>query len=115
MPIILKSPRELELMRQAGLIVAEVLATLGENIGPGVTTAELNAAAAALIRKRDAKPSFKGYHGFPASICTSINTEVVHGIPSKKRVLREGDLIQVFSLKEVVRRLDMATGPGKGR
>jgi len=82
-------------MRQAGRIVAEVLVMLGEKVGPGVTTAELNAAADLLIRKRDATPSFKGYHGFPASICTSINTEVVHGIPSKKRVLREGDLISV--------------------
>jgi len=95
MPIILKSPRELELMRQAGRIVAEVLVMLGDKVGPGVTTAELNAAADALIRQRGATPSFKGYHGFPASICTSVNTEVVHGIPSKKRVLREGDLISV--------------------
>jgi methionyl aminopeptidase len=95
MPIILKSSRELELMRQAGRVVAEVLVMLGDKVGPGVTTAELNAAADALIRQRGATPSFKGYHGFPASICTSVNTEVVHGIPSKKRVLREGDLISV--------------------
>src|SRR5512136_1591394 len=95
MPIILKSPRELELMRHAGRIVAQVLAMLGEKVSPGVTTAELNAAADALIRKCGAKPSFKGYHGFPASICASINAEVVHGIPSKKRALREGDLISV--------------------
>ncbi len=95
MPVVLKSPRELELMRQAGHIVAEVLALMGEMVRPGVTTAELNAAADALIRKRGAAPSFKGYHGFPASICASVNTEVVHGIPSKKRALREGDLISV--------------------
>jgi methionyl aminopeptidase len=95
MPVVLKSPRELDLMRQAGHIVAEVLALMGDRVKPGVTTAELNAAAEALIRKRGAAPSFKGYHGFPASICTSVNTEVVHGIPSKKRVLREGDLISV--------------------
>ena len=82
-------------MRQAGHIVAEVLALMGEMVRPGVTTAELNAAADALIRKRGAAPSFKGYHGFPASICASVNTEVVHGIPSKKRALREGDLISV--------------------
>jgi methionyl aminopeptidase len=82
-------------MRQAGHIVAEVLALMGDMVKPGVTTAELNAAADALIRKRGATPSFKGYHGFPASICTSVNTEVVHGIPSKKRTLREGDLISV--------------------
>jgi len=95
MPVVLKSPRELELMRQAGHIVAEVLALMGDMLEPGVTTAELNIAADALIRKRGAAPSFKGYHGFPASICTSINTEVVHGIPSKKCALREGDLISV--------------------
>jgi len=82
-------------MRQAGHIVAEVLALMGDRVKPGVTTAELNAAADALIRKRGAAPSFKGYHGFPASICASVNTEVVHGIPSKKRALREGDLISV--------------------
>jgi methionyl aminopeptidase len=95
MPIVLKSVRELELMRQAGRIVAEVLQLLGEMIAPGVTTADLNAAADALIRKRGATPSFKGYHGFPASICTSVNEQVVHGIPSKKCVLKEGDLVSV--------------------
>jgi methionyl aminopeptidase len=95
MPIVLKSARELELMRQAGRIVAEVLKLMGEMVAPGVTTANLNAAADALIRKRGATPSFKGYHGFPASICTSINQEVVHGIPSKKRALHEGDLVSV--------------------
>src|SRR5574340_132503 len=82
-------------MRQAGRIVAQVLALMGEMVAPGVTTAELDAAAEAYIRKQGAAPSFKGYHGFPASICASINEEVVHGIPSKKRALREGDLISV--------------------
>lgn len=82
-------------MRQAGRIVAETLVLMGEMIAPGVTTADLNAAADALIRKRNAVPSFKGYHGFPASICVSVNEQVVHGIPSKKRVLREGDLVSV--------------------
>jgi methionyl aminopeptidase len=95
MPIVVKSPRELELMRQAGHIVAQVLALMPDQIHPGVTTAELDAAADALIRKLGATPSFKGYHGFPASICASVNAEVVHGIPSKKRVLYKGDLISV--------------------
>jgi methionyl aminopeptidase len=95
MPISIKSTRELNLMRHAGRIVAQVLALMTEQIRPGVTTADLDAAAEALIRKERAVPSFKGYHGFPASICTSVNTEVVHGIPSQKRVLREGDLISV--------------------
>jgi methionyl aminopeptidase len=95
MPIVLKSARELEIMRQAGCIVAQVLALMSEQVRPGVTTADLDAAAEALIRKLGAIPSFKGYHGFPASICASVNAEVVHGIPSKKRVLREGDLVSV--------------------
>lgn len=82
-------------MRQAGRIVAQVLALMGEMVAPGVTTGDLNAAADALIRKRGATPSFKGYHGFPASICVSVNEEVVHGIPSKKCVLRVGDLVSV--------------------
>jgi len=82
-------------MRQAGRIVAEVLVLMGEMVGPGVTTEDLNAAADALIRKRGATPSFKGYHGFPASICVSVNEQVVHGIPSKKRVLHAGDLVSV--------------------
>ncbi len=95
MPIVVKSSRELELMRQAGRIVAQVLALMSDRIHPGVTTAELDAAAEAFIRKLGATPSFKGYHGFPASICASVNVEVVHGIPSNKRVLHEGDLISV--------------------
>ena len=82
-------------MRQAGRIVAQVLALMSEQAQPGVTTADLDAAAEALIRKLGAIPSFKGYHGFPASICASVNVEVVHGIPSQKRVLREGDLVSV--------------------
>lgn len=82
-------------MRHAGRIVAQALALMAEQIRPGVTTADLDAAAEALIRKEGASPSFKGYHGFPASICASVNAEVVHGIPSKKRVLCEGDLISV--------------------
>lgn len=95
MAVIVKSARELELMRQAGRIVAEVLDTMRDLARPGVTTAELNDAADALIRQRGAVPSFKGYRGFPASICTSINEEVVHGIPSQKRVLRAGDIISI--------------------
>jgi methionyl aminopeptidase len=83
-------------MRQAGQIVAEVHAALREKVKPGVTTAELDTLAYEIITKRGATPSFKGYRGpypYPASICASINEEVVHGIPSKKRVLKEGDII----------------------
>jgi len=93
--IILKTAHELALMREAGRIVAEVLAMLQERLRPGMTTAELDRLAEALIRKRGAVPSFKGYRGFPGAICTSINEEVVHGIPSNRRRLREGDIISI--------------------
>lgn len=82
-------------MREAGRIAAEALALLREKVKPGVTTAELDAVAQAIITKRGAKPSFKGYRGFPASICTSINEQVVHGIPNSKVVLKEGDIISI--------------------
>ncbi len=95
----LKSEAELNKMRQAGRIVAEVLERMKEWAVPGVTTGELDARAEALIRQRGAIPSFKGYppgsaHPFPASICASINEELVHGIPDS-RVLREGDILSV--------------------
>lgn len=92
MAIIIKSARELAYMRQAGRIVAETLAVLQERIKPGIATAELEALAYKVITKHNAVPSFKGYRGFPASLCVSINEEVVHGIPGK-RVLREGDIV----------------------
>ncbi len=82
-------------MREAGRIVARVHAELAQAIRPGVTTAELDALAESVIRKHGAVPSFKGYHGFPASICASINEELVHGIPSTQRVLKEGDIISI--------------------
>jgi len=81
-------------MRRAGRIVAEVLALLAERIRPGITTAELDALAHRFIVGHDATPSFKGYRGFPASLCVSINEEVVHGIPGQ-RVLREGDIVSL--------------------
>jgi methionyl aminopeptidase len=93
MPIVIKSPKELELMRQAGHIVAEVLVILGEKVGPGVTTAELNAVADALIRKRGAVPSFM--IPWLSLICASINAEVVHVFPARS-ACREGDLISVM-------------------
>lgn len=91
----LKSPREIAYMRRAGQIVAQVLRQLAQALRPGVTTAELDQLAERLIREAGAEPSFKGYQGFPASLCTSINDEVVHGIPSPHRVLREGDLVSL--------------------
>ncbi len=94
MGITVKTAEELALMRQAGRIVAGVLALLQERARPGITTAELDALAEEYIRSHDAVPSFKGYRGFPASTCISVNEEVVHGIPGP-RVLRAGDLVSV--------------------
>ncbi len=94
MNIIIKSPREIGVMREAGRIVAAVHETLKKEIRPGVTTGKLDKIAVSIIKKADATASFKGYCGFPASICASINEEVVHGIPGK-RVLNEGDLLAI--------------------
>jgi methionyl aminopeptidase len=91
----IKSDREIEIMRQASTIVATVLKEVSEMVQPGMTTADLDVYAEKRIRGMGATPSFKGYHGFPASLCTSINNEVVHGIPNKKKVIREGDLLKV--------------------
>lgn len=94
--ITLKSPRELEIMARGGAILAATLERLAAEVRPGVTTKDLDAAAEAFIRShRGAKPAFKGLYGFPAAVCTSINEEIVHGIPSPKRVLKEGDLVKL--------------------
>jgi len=92
--ISIKSPREIELMRIAGRIVGETLELLKEAIRPGITTLELDTIAEAYIRKNSAIPAFKGYNGFPASICSSINEQVVHGIPDST-ALKEGDIIGI--------------------
>jgi len=92
--IVLKSPDEIERMRRAGRVTAETVERLMEAVRPGMTTADLDALAEESIRSEGCTPSFKGYRGFPASICTSVNDQVVHGIPSP-RVLREGDLISL--------------------
>ncbi|MDI3339765.1 MAG: type I methionyl aminopeptidase [Sphaerobacter sp.] len=94
MAIALKSAREVRLMRAAGLVVAEVLNLMRESVAPGVTTRELDRLAYELIVRRGGQPAFLGYHGFPASICTSVNEEIVHGIPGD-RVLAEGDIIAI--------------------
>ncbi len=91
----IKSERELEIMRQSGKIVATVLKEIQAMVEPGMTTADLDAHAEKRIREMGATPSFKGYHGFPASICSSINNEVVHGIPSRKKVIKIGDVLKV--------------------
>lgn len=92
--IVSKSKTELELMREAGKIVALTHRLLAENIRPGISTKELDSLAEDFIRKQGAVPSFKGYHGYPASICTSVNEELVHGIPGS-RILKDGDIISI--------------------
>jgi methionyl aminopeptidase len=91
----IKSKREIDIMRQSAKIVATVLKEISGIVEPGMTTADLDAYAEKRIREMGATPSFKGYHGFPASLCTSINNEVVHGIPNRKKVIREGDVLKV--------------------
>ncbi|MCP9931937.1 type I methionyl aminopeptidase [Cyanobium sp. AMD-g] len=90
-----KSAREIAIMRQASRIVATVLRDIIDMAAPGMTTGDLDRHAETRIRAMGATPSFKGYHGFPASICASINNEVVHGIPSAKRVIKAGDLVKI--------------------
>ncbi len=92
--IILKSPQEIARMRESNRIVAEILDELRKAAQPGVRTRELDSLAEALLGKYGAKPAFKGYNGYPAVLCTSVNEEVVHGIPSD-RVLREGDILSL--------------------
>jgi len=94
--ITLKSPREIEAMAHGGRIVAGVLVLLTRETRPGMSTEDLDRLAEAFIRSHPgATPSFKGLYGFPKTLCTSINQEIVHGIPSKKRVLREGNIVSV--------------------
>jgi methionyl aminopeptidase len=93
--IVCRSLGEIERMRVANQLVADVLAELEAHVVPGTTTAELDEIAERLVRERGAEPAFKGYRGFPATLCASVNEEVVHGIPSPKRALREGDIISL--------------------
>jgi len=93
--VLLKSPAELEKMRRAGAVVAQVLVEIAELVKPGATTADLDLFAQTRTKELGAKPAFKGYHGFPATLCVSVNEEVVHGIPSKKRILKEGDIVGI--------------------
>jgi len=94
--ITIKSPREIETMAAAGRIVAETLALVGRHVRPDTTTEELDHLAETFIRSHPgAQPSFKGLYDFPATLCTSINQEIVHGIPSHKRVLHDGDIVSI--------------------
>jgi methionyl aminopeptidase len=90
-----KSAREIKIMRQASRIVATVLREIMEIAAPGMSTADLDRHAEKRIREMGATPSFKGYHGFPASICASVNDQVVHGIPGPRQVIQAGDLVKI--------------------
>jgi methionyl aminopeptidase len=92
--IVCKSPAELERMRAACELVADVLGELRAMVAPGVTTADLDSHAEAFVRRRGGVPAFKGYHGFPATLCTSVNEEVIHGIPGR-RALVDGDIVSI--------------------
>lgn len=95
MSVTIKTPREIELMREAGRILAEVHTELGKIIEPGISTLEIDKVGEKLIRSYNCEPSFLNYNGYPASICVSVNEEVVHGIPSAKRILKEGDIVSL--------------------
>ncbi len=93
--IYIKTAEEIELLRESNLLVSETLAEVGRHVRPGVTTAALDEIAETFIRDHQAVPGFKGYQGFPATLCTSVNEQVVHGIPSREVVLKEGDIVSV--------------------
>ena len=93
--VIKKSPSEIEAMKEAGRVSAKALREVGAAIRPGITTLELDEIAEAVIRSEGGKPAFKGYGGFPGSICASVNDQIVHGIPSRKVVLKEGDIVSI--------------------
>lgn len=93
--IALRSPQDIEKIYAACQVVAEILSRLEEHIRPGVTTLDLNDLSEDLAAQKKAKPAFKGYNGYPYALCTSVNEEVVHGMPSRKRVLWEGDIISI--------------------
>lgn len=91
----IKNSPEIEMMRISGRLLAQVLQLIEQKVRPGISTYELNAIAEEFIKKHNAAPTFKGYGGFPAALCTSVNEELLHGIPSKKKILKEGDIISI--------------------
>ena len=95
MSVTIKSPQEIELMREAGKILAKVHEQLGKELKPGMSTLEVDRLGEEMIRSFGCEPSFKGYQGYPASICVSINEEVVHGIPRADRIIEEGDIVSL--------------------
>ena len=95
MAVVLKTRREIELMREAGRIAATALKVAGEAVRPGVSTLEIDTIARKYIESQGARPNFLGLYGFPATACISINNQVIHGIPSKDRILKEGDIVSI--------------------
>ncbi|HXZ80872.1 MAG TPA: type I methionyl aminopeptidase [Terriglobales bacterium] len=95
MAIVCKSPEEIQKMRRSGGIVRQVLDELAATVEPGISTMDLERKAAKRIRQFGAKPAFKGYHDYPCVLCTSVNQEIVHGIPSERRVLKDGDIVSI--------------------
>ncbi len=93
--VVYKTDEEIEMMRESNLLVCKALALVGSMIRPGITGAEIDKAAEELIRDHGASPSFKGYQGFPGSLCVSVNEQVVHGIPTKDQVFQDGDIVSV--------------------
>jgi methionyl aminopeptidase len=93
--VVIKSSQEIEKMRRAGQVTREVLELVRDHVKPGATTLDLERVAEARLKELGVKAAFKGYHGYPCALCTSVNSEVVHGIPSKKRVLKDGDIVSV--------------------
>jgi methionyl aminopeptidase len=93
--VVIKSSQEIEKMRRAGQVVREVLELVRSKVKPGATTFDLEKAADARLKELGVRAAFKGYHGYPCVLCTSVNSEVVHGIPSPKRVLKDGDIVSV--------------------
>jgi methionyl aminopeptidase len=95
MAVMIKTSREIEKMRRAGSVVRELLEAVRPHVKAGATTLDLEAVAAAKVQELGVKPAFKGYRGYPCVLCTSVNSEVVHGIPSAKKVLRDGDIVSI--------------------
>ncbi len=95
MAIVCKSPAEIEKMRRSGKIVRQVLDEVAAIVKPGISTMDLERVAAKKIKELGAKPAFKGYYDYPCVLCTSVNQEIVHGIPNEKRVLKEGDIVSI--------------------
>src|SRR5436853_6976660 len=95
MAIVCKSPADLEKMKRSGRIVRQVLDSVKSLVKPGVTTMDLEKAAEKKIKDLGAKPAFKGYYDYPCVLCTSVNEEIVHGLPSAKRVLKTGDIVSI--------------------